>query len=117
MNYAVATSGFPNQPHTQTADVADVEKGDIEKGEKISDTDSLEKAPAQPPVYVQRVQAEEERIAERREHSARMWAKARPFVLGGLILLILGWWISSIVLQDTRHRWIVQTLWAWFFIL
>jgi len=43
--------------------------------------------------------------------------KFRPYLLAALALLILGWWISSTVLKATRHRWIVQTLWAWFFIL
>lgn len=32
-------------------------------------------------------------------------ARYRPFILGGLALLILAWWISSTVLLDTRHRW------------
>jgi CNT family concentrative nucleoside transporter len=31
--------------------------------------------------------------------------KYRPFILGALALLILGWWISSIALPATRHRW------------
>src|SRR6266702_6068153 len=26
------------------------------------------------------------------------------------LALILGWWISSITIQTTRHRWIVQTI-------
>jgi concentrative nucleoside transporter, CNT family len=30
--------------------------------------------------------------------------------------LILAWWISATVLPATRHRWIVQTFWAWSFI-
>jgi CNT family concentrative nucleoside transporter len=33
-----------------------------------------------------------------------------------LAALILGWWISATVLHATRHRWIVQTFFAWFFI-
>src|SRR5580693_7621200 len=37
--------------------------------------------------------------------------------LVGLALLILGWWISSITLPATRHRWVVQTIFAWAFIL
>ena len=32
-------------------------------------------------------------------------ARYRPFILAGLALLILAWWISSTVLLDTRHRW------------
>jgi hypothetical protein len=30
--------------------------------------------------------------------------------LVGLALLILGWWISSIVLPETRHRWFVSQI-------
>lgn len=33
-----------------------------------------------------------------------------------LAAVILAWWISSTVLQATRHRWIVQTFFAWSFI-
>jgi CNT family concentrative nucleoside transporter len=33
-----------------------------------------------------------------------------------LAALILGWWISATVLHATRHRWIVQTFFAWSFI-
>ncbi|KAG8893565.1 hypothetical protein FRC01_013507, partial [Tulasnella sp. 417] len=46
-----------------------------------------------------------------------LYPRLRPFILAGLALLILGWWISATVLSATRHRWIVQTFWAWFFIL
>ncbi|KAJ7287375.1 Na+ dependent nucleoside transporter C-terminus-domain-containing protein [Mycena rebaudengoi] len=44
-------------------------------------------------------------------------SKYRPFVLAALAALILGWWISATVLKATRHRWIVQTIFAWFFLL
>lgn len=43
--------------------------------------------------------------------------KARPFILGAIAFVILGWWVSSIVLPSSRHRWIVQSLWAWFFVI
>jgi len=33
-----------------------------------------------------------------------------------LAAVILAWWISSTVLEATRHRWIVQTIFAWTFI-
>jgi CNT family concentrative nucleoside transporter len=36
--------------------------------------------------------------------------------LFALAALILGWWISATVLHATRHRWIVQTFFAWSFI-
>jgi CNT family concentrative nucleoside transporter len=40
----------------------------------------------------------------------------RRLRLFALAALILGWWISATVLPATRHRWIVQTLFAWSFI-
>jgi CNT family concentrative nucleoside transporter len=40
----------------------------------------------------------------------------RRVKLCALAALILAWWISATVLRDTRHRWIVQTLFAWSFI-
>jgi len=33
------------------------------------------------------------------------YTQYRPFVLGALALLILGWWISATVLPATRPRW------------
>ena len=40
----------------------------------------------------------------------------RRLRLFALAALILGWWISSTVIHATRHRWIVQTFFAWSFI-
>ena len=55
------------------------------------------------------------------EKDAARWAAARPVlrptILFALAAAILGWWICSTILKDTRHRWIVQTFWAWFFIM
>ncbi|KAI0949647.1 hypothetical protein AcW1_009193 [Taiwanofungus camphoratus] len=45
------------------------------------------------------------------------YTKLRPLILLALAGTILGWWISSTVLKATRHRWVVQTFWAWFFII
>lgn len=50
------------------------------------------------------------------ERSPRSYSRFRPYILTGLALLILGWWISATVLKTTRHRWIVQTFFAWAFI-
>jgi CNT family concentrative nucleoside transporter len=49
--------------------------------------------------------------------SSRRHSLVRVVSLVGLALLILGWWISSITLQATRHRWVVQTIFAWSFLL
>lgn len=45
------------------------------------------------------------------------WSKYRRYILTVLALVIFGWWVSATVLKATRHRWIVQTILAWFFIL
>ncbi|KAF8574564.1 hypothetical protein K439DRAFT_1642109 [Ramaria rubella] len=37
--------------------------------------------------------------------------------LPALAITVLAWWVSSTVIPATRHRWIVQTLWAWLFVL
>ncbi|KAF8747678.1 H nucleoside cotransporter, partial [Rhizoctonia solani] len=67
---------------------------------------------------VKHVIAHDNDEAERkREERRARYAKYRPYILTGVALVILGWWISSTVLEATRHRWIVQTFWAWFFIL
>ncbi|KAF8626833.1 hypothetical protein AX15_004664 [Amanita polypyramis BW_CC] len=52
-----------------------------------------------------------------RKRRRMLYAKYRPLILGGLAAAILGWWISATVLKATRHRWIVQTIFAWAFIL
>lgn len=54
---------------------------------------------------------------EQESASSRLYKRYRPFILAAVAFVILGWWISSTILQATRHRWIVQTLWAWFFII
>ncbi|TFK75343.1 hypothetical protein BDN72DRAFT_787275 [Pluteus cervinus] len=54
---------------------------------------------------------------EEKSQTGSIYRKLRPFILGLVATVILGWWISSIVLEATRHRWIVQTVFAWAFIL
>lgn len=50
---------------------------------------------------------EEADIEATRERRVGIWRKIRPFILTGLALLILGWWISATVLPATRPRWYV----------
>ena len=40
----------------------------------------------------------------------------RSLGLVALAGLIFGWWVSATILHATRHRWIVQTFFAWSFI-
>jgi len=39
------------------------------------------------------------------EEEVPFTTKCKPFILGALALLILGWWISATILEATRHRW------------
>ncbi|KIK68833.1 hypothetical protein GYMLUDRAFT_34826 [Collybiopsis luxurians FD-317 M1] len=48
--------------------------------------------------------------------STLFYQRYRPFLLAAVAAVIIGWWISATVLKATRHRWIVQTLFAWFFV-
>src|SRR5882762_2366627 len=47
---------------------------------------------------------------------SRNHSLVRRLKLFALAALILGWWISATILRATRHRWIVQTFFAWSFI-
>jgi CNT family concentrative nucleoside transporter len=47
---------------------------------------------------------------------SRNYNLIRHLKLFALAAFILGWWISATVLHATRHRWIVQTFFAWSFI-
>lgn len=79
---------------------------------------------------------DEEEVEGARTQRQIFYRRYRPFILGGIAAVILGWWISATILEATRHRWyinfnliineiidlsfstrIVQTLFAWFFIL
>jgi concentrative nucleoside transporter, CNT family len=40
----------------------------------------------------------------------------RRLILVALAALIFAWWVSATILPATRHRWIVQTFFAWSFI-
>ncbi len=48
--------------------------------------------------------------------ASRNHSLVRRLKLFALAALILGWWITATTLHATRHRWIVQTFFAWSFI-
>ncbi|KAG8841915.1 hypothetical protein FRB91_004563, partial [Serendipita sp. 411] len=101
-------------PLTSTHPAVDFTK-DEKKLRTSSDKESVHSVDAQE--RERELVAQEERdIEEQRTKRQTVWRRTRPFFLAGLALLILGWWISATVLEATRHRWIVQTLFAWFFI-
>ena len=41
--------------------------------------------------------------AKARQHA--LYTKLRPYILGGLAAVIIGWWISATIMHATRHRW------------
>ncbi|KAF9497251.1 H+/nucleoside cotransporter [Pleurotus eryngii] len=93
--------------------------GERQKAERkeLSSTDSFDKEEKQIHDEPQVLLQDDADVEAARERRAQLYARLRPFLLGGLAALILGWWISATILPATRHRWIVQTLFAWFFIL
>ncbi|EAU91338.1 H+/nucleoside cotransporter [Coprinopsis cinerea okayama7 len=84
---------------------------------KTSTSDSLEKGKAgsvhDPEVVTQEAIDPNGKDEDKRSFYSRF----RPYILAGVAAVILGWWITATVLTATRHRWIVQTLFAWGFIL
>ena len=56
------------------------------------------------------VQQDAEEVDADRLRREMIYQKLRPFILGGLAALILGWWISATVLKATRHRWSVPCI-------
>ncbi|KAI9437570.1 Na+ dependent nucleoside transporter C-terminus-domain-containing protein [Lactarius indigo] len=56
-------------------------------------------------------------VVDSADESSPRHSLVRVVSLVALAILILGWWISSIVIHETRHRWIVQSIFAWAFLL
>lgn len=53
----------------------------------------------------QEVAHDEADIEDSKAKHHAYYLKLRPFILGGLAAVILGWWITSTILKATRHRW------------
>ncbi|KAI1791309.1 Na+ dependent nucleoside transporter C-terminus-domain-containing protein [Ganoderma leucocontextum] len=78
--------------------------------------------PAADPEKAQKGVHHAEKEAEEEEEEevsglTRLYRSYRPLFLAAIAAVILGWWVSATVLNATRHRWIVQTVWAWFFLI
>ncbi|KAJ7072511.1 Na+ dependent nucleoside transporter C-terminus-domain-containing protein [Mycena amicta] len=78
-------------------------------------TESLneKQAPTDPEALI--LAKDSDDVENARESRNSFYQKFRPVILGALALLILGWWISSIIVLHHK-RWIVETLFAWAFI-
>ncbi|KAG8917113.1 hypothetical protein FRC00_014022, partial [Tulasnella sp. 408] len=53
--------------------------------------------------FVKTKQVRESSEEDSKPHNP-LYPRLRPFILAGLALLILGWWISATILPATRHR-------------
>lgn len=85
---------------------AEREHGPVKRASADSYTkdDSFSNEKGQPdPEVLLSEKVDEEEYEKRRKHERYM--KFRPYILGAVALVILGWWISSTVLKATRHRW------------
>ena len=61
-------------------------------------------------IHAREVEKDEAEVEAARARRHALYHRVRPFLLGGLALLILAWWISATVLKATRHRWYVPFL-------
>lgn len=79
-----------------------ISAGHVESsGEKpVQRAVSEENGTAEP--YVQR--ADDDLLGSQALRAA-LYKRFWPFILAGVAAVILGWWISSIILKTTRHRW------------
>jgi len=90
---------------TMTQVITTEKQNIVERKPSTSDSSSVHKQTVTP-AEVEKGATEED-VEENKGHSWSSYDRLRPFILAGLALLILAWWISSIVLPDTRHRWFV----------
>ncbi|KAF4621297.1 hypothetical protein D9613_000561 [Agrocybe pediades] len=67
--------------------------------------------PSEPDVYISK---DLEENSDTTPDAIPLTEKYRTYILVALAAVILGWWISATVLKATRHRWVVQTVLAWF---
>ena len=98
----------PDSPH-HIAEATALQR----KQSRSSGADSIAKGdPTPDPTNVQVADPEKAQphgLPQDNEESTltKLTRKYRVVVLGALSALILGWWISSTVLEATRHRWCV----------
>lgn len=96
------------QPHTHAITSTDTH-GESAIQRKVSRTSESfsdkEKQTQDPDVVVISKDDEDLEAEEARERRHFTYRRYRPFILGGVALVILAWWISATVLKTTRHRW------------
>lgn len=111
MTRPTANAQGPNaqaQPATQTQSHHSDEKN-YEQGAYVQDLEAS-RSPSEE-------QEDKENKAEHKFNAFRRTKTWRVAVDFFWIALILGWWIPGIIREETRHYWIVTSIWSWFFIL
>lgn len=103
-----------SQPYSAPALTSDRPSQQIVHRDGTSSAESYvdEKAHGKDPVTARQdvLLANDVEFEEAQARKRARYQKFRPFILGALGLLILGWWISATILKDTRHRWYVLTI-------
>jgi concentrative nucleoside transporter, CNT family len=92
---SVTSTNVGNKPIQRTA-------SDYYSDSKENGPEDAEKGAVDQTIYDHRA---DEGVATSQARRAAFWGQYRPFILGGIAAVILGWWISSTVLKATRHRW------------
>jgi len=107
----MATPAAEHVPYTSAPAIA--QEPVQRKSSRSTDSLNEKQAPTDPEAVILAKDTEEVEEARDRRHD--LYQKFRPFILGATALLILGWWISSLLVLHYK-RWIVETLFAWAFI-
>jgi CNT family concentrative nucleoside transporter len=97
-------------PYVKNSSSVAVAHRELEPVKRISsESFTNEKHPANPdgPELRSPITNEE---ADRDQRRHELYLKFRPYILTGVAMVILGWWISATILKATRHRWYVVIL-------
>lgn len=87
----------------QPALVTAVDNKSLKKTNSRSSSESLRNEKVEKEVDAASIHSA--KALDEEEKKPSIYRKYRPFILGFIALVILGWWISSIVLKGTRRRW------------
>ncbi|CED82931.1 Concentrative Na-nucleoside cotransporter CNT1/CNT2 [Phaffia rhodozyma] len=99
------TSGRSDTYPERESDDNSVDKEVIKTGQTLTDVQAAHE-----------ISEDSAQVAENKWRRHMAWKRLRYVVLPAFALLVLGWWIASIVVKDTRHRWIQSTILAWWII-
>ncbi|GJJ13673.1 hypothetical protein Clacol_007929 [Clathrus columnatus] len=117
-----AATGRTDRSHSVSSDSA-ADKDSLKKGGLISMSENITATQTVvavvPASYQCSNEVEELKIRRSRDASTE---HRRPGKLGNVFLplfaaVTLAWWVSGLVVKETKHEWIPRSIWAWFFLL